>query len=140
MVNLGVALSFEARNELQDGSKFIPLVLLPQVFLSGLFWPVSNALAAVAVAFELFPMTYAVRALREAHRRTGDLLKRLDAKGRSLRDLTADEWAAEGVPDGAALLDPDHSIAARPGPGGPSTASVLVQCDALDEMLGPKAP
>ena len=77
---------------------------------------------------------------REAHRRTGDLLKRLDAEGRSLRDLTADEWAAEGVPDGAAMLDPDRSIAARPGPGGPSTASVLAQCDALDELLGPKAP
>jgi len=77
---------------------------------------------------------------RDAHRRTGELLKRLDAEGRSLRDLTADEWAAEGVPEGAAMLDPDRSIAARPGPGGPSTASVLAQCDALDGLLGPQAP
>ena len=77
---------------------------------------------------------------REAHRRTGDLLKRLDGEGRSLRDLTAEEWAEEGVPDGAALLDPDRSIAARPGPGGPSPASVLAQCDALTAALGPQSP
>jgi len=77
---------------------------------------------------------------REAHRRTGDLLKRLDGEGRSLRDLTAEEWAEEGVPDGAALLDPDRSIAARPGPGGPSPASVLAQCEALTAALGPQSP
>ncbi|MFI5055596.1 MAG: argininosuccinate lyase [Actinomycetota bacterium] len=73
---------------------------------------------------------------REAHRRTGDLLKRLDADGRTLRDLTGEEWAAEGVPEGAALLDPDRSIASRPGPGGPSPASVLAQCDALTAAAG----
>ena len=73
---------------------------------------------------------------REGHRRTGALLKRLDVQGRTLRDLTAEEWAAEGVPDGASMLDPDRSIAARPGPGGPSPASVLAQCDALTRLLG----
>jgi len=74
---------------------------------------------------------------REAHRRTGDLLKRLEADRRTLRELTDDEWAAEGVPEGAALLDPDRSIASRPGPGGPSPASVLAQCDALTAAAGP---
>jgi argininosuccinate lyase len=74
---------------------------------------------------------------REAHRRTGDLLRRLDVDGRSLRDLNNEEWIAEGVPDGAALLDPDRSIASRSGPGGPSPASVLAQCDALTAALGP---
>ena len=74
---------------------------------------------------------------REAHRRTGELLKRLDAEGRTLRDLTDEEWEAEGVPEGAALLDPDRSIASRPGPGGPSPASVLAQCDALTAAAGP---
>jgi argininosuccinate lyase len=74
---------------------------------------------------------------REAHRRTGDLLKRLDGDGRTLRDLTDEEWAAEGVPEGAALLDPDRSIVARPGPGGPSPTSVLAQCDALTTAVGP---
>ena len=73
---------------------------------------------------------------REAHRRTGDLLRRLDVDGRTLRDLTDEEWIAEGVPDGAALLDPDRSIASRVGPGGPSPASVLAQCDALTAAVG----
>jgi argininosuccinate lyase len=72
---------------------------------------------------------------REAHRRTGALLKRLDADGRGLRDMTSDEWGAFGLPDGAALLDPDRSIAARSGPGGPSPASVIGQCDALERLL-----
>jgi len=76
---------------------------------------------------------------REAHRRTGELLRQLDAQGRMLHDLTHDEWFAFGVADGAALLDPDSSIAARSGPGGPSPASVLAQCDALEALLGPKA-
>ena len=56
--------------------------------------------------------------------------------GRTLRDLTDDEWTAFGIPGGAQLLDPDRSIAARPTPGGPSSASVLAQCDALDALLG----
>jgi len=72
---------------------------------------------------------------REAHRRTGELLKRLDAESRSLRDLTPQEWETFGVPGGDALLDPDASIAARPGVGGPSPASVEHQCDALERLL-----
>jgi argininosuccinate lyase len=74
---------------------------------------------------------------REAHRRTGELLKRLDADSRSVRDMTPHEWEAFGVPGGDALLDPDASIAARPGAGGPSRASVEHQCDALEALLGP---
>ena len=35
---------------------------------------------------------------REAHRRTGEFLKRLDADGRTLRDATPQEWDAFGVP------------------------------------------
>jgi len=77
---------------------------------------------------------------REAHRRTGTLLKRLDDEGRSLRDLTTDEWDGLGIPGGASILDPDRSIAARSGPGGPAPASVLAQCDALDALLGAKTP
>ena len=64
VVNLGVALSFEARNELQV-IQFIPLVLLPQVFLSGLFWPIQTLWPPLQALSKLFPMTYAVRALRE---------------------------------------------------------------------------
>jgi argininosuccinate lyase len=72
---------------------------------------------------------------REAHRRTGALLKELATDGRTLRDLDPVEWTAFGVPDGAALLDPDHAVASRSGPGGPSSASVGRQADALDAFL-----
>jgi argininosuccinate lyase len=72
---------------------------------------------------------------REAHRRTGELLKRLDAEGRTLRDLAVEEWNDFGVPNGAELLNPDHAIAARSMPGGPSPASVEVQLAALDALL-----
>jgi len=72
---------------------------------------------------------------REAHRRTGELLKRLDAEDRTMRDLSLDEWTDFGVPNGAELLDPDHAIAARSMPGGPSEASVEAQLAALDALL-----
>ena len=64
VVNLGIALSFEARNELQV-IQFIPLVLLPQVFLCGLFWPIRTLWPPLQWISKLLPMTYAVRALRE---------------------------------------------------------------------------
>jgi argininosuccinate lyase len=76
---------------------------------------------------------------REAHRIVGDLLRGLDAQGRGLGDLVVEEWAALGLPDGAALLDPDRSVAARAVPGGPSPASVLIQADALERMLDSRA-
>jgi argininosuccinate lyase len=72
---------------------------------------------------------------REAHRRTGDLLKRLEAVGRGLRDLTIEEWSAFGLPDGRSHLDPVRSIQARAMPGGPSRASVLAQADVLTRRL-----
>jgi len=75
---------------------------------------------------------------REAHRRTGELLKRLESERRTMRDLAPDEWAAIGVPNGADLLDPDHAIAARSMAGGPSPSSVQAQLAALDALLGPE--
>lgn len=73
---------------------------------------------------------------REAHRRTGELLKTLAESGRGLRDLTDEEWAAYGVPDGAAILDPERSVAARRIPGGPAPESVRAQADAIAGRLG----
>lgn len=61
-VNLGILLSAFARNELQ-AIQFIPIVILPQVFLSGLLWPVQempNWLQAIA---RVMPLTYAIDAL-----------------------------------------------------------------------------
>ncbi|HEX9716976.1 MAG TPA: argininosuccinate lyase [Actinomycetota bacterium] len=72
---------------------------------------------------------------REAHRRIGELLKRLDSEGRVLRDLGPEEWLNEGLPDGTSLLDPDRSVRARSMAGGPSPASVLSQADAVEAAL-----
>jgi argininosuccinate lyase len=72
---------------------------------------------------------------REAHRRTGELLRDLDDRDRNLGDLDADEWAAFGVPGGATMLDPDASVAARSGVGGPSPDSVGAQIEALERQL-----
>jgi ABC-2 type transport system permease protein len=63
-VNLGIALSFYARNELQV-VQFIPLVLLPQIFLGGLFWPVQTLWAPLRWLSQVFPLTHAAVALRE---------------------------------------------------------------------------
>jgi argininosuccinate lyase len=73
---------------------------------------------------------------REAHRRTGELLRRLERQDRSLRDLDEEAWIAFGLARGSTLLDPDRSVAARSGPGGPSPASVKAQTDALAAVLG----
>ncbi len=74
---------------------------------------------------------------REAHGRVGRLLRDLDRYGRTLADLGDGEWEALGLPCGRALLDPDRSVAARSGPGGPSPASVLAQADAVRASLPP---
>jgi len=72
---------------------------------------------------------------RDAHRRVGELLKRLDDEDRTLRDVSEDEWKAFGVPDGGQLLDPFRSVDARDLSGGPSPGSVRHQADALDAFL-----
>jgi ABC-2 type transport system permease protein len=64
VVNLGIALSFYARNELQV-IQFIPLVLLPQVFLGGLWWPVQTLWSPLRYLSQLFPITHAATALRQ---------------------------------------------------------------------------
>jgi argininosuccinate lyase len=77
---------------------------------------------------------------REAHRRTGELIRSVDAEGRSLADLTDDEWKEFGVPHGAELLDPDRSVAARTTPGGPSPKSVRAQADAVERSIREREP
>jgi ABC-2 type transport system permease protein len=62
-VNLGIALSFYARNELQV-VQFMPLVLLPQIFLGGLFWPVQSLWLPLRYLSQAFPLTQAVYCLR----------------------------------------------------------------------------
>jgi ABC-2 type transport system permease protein len=61
-VNLGILLSAFSRNELQS-IQFIPVVILPQVFLSGLLWPIQEMPTWLQVVARLMPLTYAIDAL-----------------------------------------------------------------------------
>ena len=63
-VNLGILLSAFARNELQ-AIQFIPIVILPQVLLSGLIWPVQEMPAWLQTIAHLMPLTYAIDALTD---------------------------------------------------------------------------
>ncbi|HEV2011711.1 MAG TPA: ABC transporter permease [Candidatus Limnocylindria bacterium] len=62
-VSLGLAISAFARNELQ-AVQFVPLVLLPQVFLSGLLVPIDQLNDALRAISAVLPLTYANEALR----------------------------------------------------------------------------
>jgi ABC-2 type transport system permease protein len=62
-VNLGILCSSFARNELQ-AVQFIPLLILPQVFLDGMFWPISTLPDYLQVFSYLMPLTYANDALQ----------------------------------------------------------------------------
>lgn len=63
-VNLGIFLSTFARTEFQI-LQFIPLVVVPQVLLSGIFWPVTSLPGILAPIARLLPMTYGIEGLRE---------------------------------------------------------------------------
>jgi argininosuccinate lyase len=72
---------------------------------------------------------------REAHRRVGELLRRLESGGISFNGLSPEDWTDLGLPDGASLLDADRAVRSRAIPGGPSPQSVLQQVDALERLL-----
>jgi ABC-2 type transport system permease protein len=63
-VNLGIFLSTFARTEFQI-LQFIPLIIVPQVLLSGIFWPVASLPGLLAPIARLMPMTYGIEGLRE---------------------------------------------------------------------------
>ena len=62
-VSLGLLVSAAARNELQ-AVQFVPVVLLPQVFLSGLLIPVSQLPEYLRPLSQILPLTYANEALK----------------------------------------------------------------------------
>jgi ABC-2 type transport system permease protein len=62
-VNLGIFCSSFARNELQ-AVQFIPLLILPQVFLDGMLWPIATLPNYLQVFSYLMPLTYANSALQ----------------------------------------------------------------------------
>ncbi len=63
-INLGIFISTFARNEFQM-VQFIPLIILPQVFLCGVLWPVEQMSTALQWVAKFLPLTYAVDGLRE---------------------------------------------------------------------------
>ncbi|MBA7477733.1 Linearmycin resistance permease protein LnrN [subsurface metagenome] len=63
-VNLGIFISTFARNEFQM-VQFIPLIIIPQVFLCGVIWPVEQMPDYLQWLSAVLPLTYAVDGLRE---------------------------------------------------------------------------
>jgi ABC-2 type transport system permease protein len=63
-VNLGIFASAFARNELQV-IQFIPLLLVPQVLLGGLFFPVSTLPVVLKQLAYIMPLTYSNFALKD---------------------------------------------------------------------------
>jgi len=63
-VNLGIFLSTFARNEFQM-VQFIPLIIVPQIFLCGVIWPVEQMPDYLQWLSAVLPLTYAVDGLRD---------------------------------------------------------------------------
>jgi len=63
-VNLGIFISTFARNEFQM-VQFIPLIIVPQIFLCGVIWPVEQMPDYLQWLSAVLPLTYAVDGLRE---------------------------------------------------------------------------
>jgi ABC-2 type transport system permease protein len=71
-VNLGIFLSMFARTEFQ-AVQFIPLVLVPQILLSGILFPVTTEPKPLQVVSDVLPLTYAVNGLRDVMIKGADL-------------------------------------------------------------------
>jgi ABC transporter DrrB family efflux protein len=71
-VNLGIFLSTFARTELQI-VQFIPIVIVPQALLGGVFWPIDRLPDILQAIAHVLPVTYAVDALREIMLKGSDL-------------------------------------------------------------------
>lgn len=71
-VNLGIFLSMFARTEFQ-AVQFIPLVIVPQVVLSGIVFPVVTEPGPLRVISSVLPLTYAVGGMRDIMVKGADL-------------------------------------------------------------------
>jgi len=71
-VNLAIFLSTFARTEFQI-VQFIPLVIVPQAFLAGIFWPIATLPPVLQVIARLLPLTYTIEGLRAIMIRGADL-------------------------------------------------------------------
>ena len=71
-VNLGIFLSMFARTEFQ-AVQFIPLVLVPQVLLCGIVFPLQNEPKPLQYVSDVLPLTYAVFGMRNVMLKGADL-------------------------------------------------------------------
>src|SRR4029077_16017673 len=71
-VNLGIFLSMFARTEFQ-AVQFIPLVVAPQLLLSGIIFPVSSEPGWLQTVSNALPLTYAANGLRDVMLKGADL-------------------------------------------------------------------
>jgi len=71
-VNLGIFLSMFARTEFQ-AVQFIPLVVVPQVLLSGIIFPVVSEPGWLQAVSNVLPLTYAANGLRDVMLKGADL-------------------------------------------------------------------
>jgi ABC-2 type transport system permease protein len=71
-VNLGIFLSTFARTEFQ-AVQFIPIVIVPQILLSGVILPVSSEPGWLQAISNVLPLTYAVNGLRDVMLKGADL-------------------------------------------------------------------
>jgi ABC-2 type transport system permease protein len=71
-VNLGIFLSMFARTEFQ-AVQFIPLVIVPQVLLSGIILPVDSEPRWLQGVSNALPLTYAAGGLRDVMLKGADL-------------------------------------------------------------------
>jgi ABC-2 type transport system permease protein len=71
-VNLGIFLSMFARSEFQ-AVQFIPLVVVPQLLLSGIVFPVTTEPRPLQWLSGVLPLTYAVNGIRDIMVKGADL-------------------------------------------------------------------
>lgn len=71
-VNLGIFLSMFARTEFQ-AVQFIPIVIVPQIILSGILFPVSTEPVILQYISRVLPLTYAVDGMRDIMVKGADL-------------------------------------------------------------------
>ncbi len=71
-VNLGIFLSMFARTEFQ-AVQFIPLVIVPQMLLAGIIFPISTEPGPLQALSHILPLTYAVEGLRNIMIKGADL-------------------------------------------------------------------
>jgi ABC-2 type transport system permease protein len=91
-VCLGTFFSAFARNEFQM-IQFIPLIIIPQVFVSGLFIPVDQLPVVLEWISKFLPLTYGVEGIRA-----------MMLQGQSLLDIGKDIWILVAYAAGLLIL------------------------------------